>query len=293
MPTGRISAIREPIRAWIFDWDGIFVDSERWKAWTYGLGLRDVYPEFQSLAGSRFDLKQPRPEDPFLQACGRFVGKSREEYARGVLSWYDALDYHLSTMLSQVAASWLETAPDRLDQIRRERSKTAIPHDAAVEPWEILFELRRPYYAKYQDNVEPITGNVQFMKDLPKNAPVGLVTRTPEDRVRALMERFAIPVSRFGTLTCMPQKHVSKTQMYEHTANILGLPLDQCAAVEDTETGIADARRAGATQGQQMGLIIGSPTPMTAVQEFGEADLVVHGGLLTLRALAGALGQAS
>jgi beta-phosphoglucomutase-like phosphatase (HAD superfamily) len=288
-----IPPIRRPVRAWIFDWDGIFVDSEKWKAWTYGLGLRDAYPGLENLPASHFDPWGPRADDPFLQVCGRFVGKSREEYARGVVAYYDALDYRLSELLAQLAANWRQTAPDRIEEIEKERSKTGVPLDTPVEPWEVFFELRRPYYREHQDRVEPIRSNVQFLNGLPEDVLVGLVTRTPEDRVRALMERFAIPVGRFGTLTCRPQKDVSKCRMYEETAGTLELRLDECAAVEDTETGVADAALAGASQGQRMALVIACPTPMTAVQEFGAADLVVHGGLLKLQALAGALGLMS
>jgi beta-phosphoglucomutase-like phosphatase (HAD superfamily) len=281
------------IRAWIFDWDGIFVDSEKWKAWTYGLGLRDIYPEVASLAATRFDPQQPQAHDPFLQACGHYVGKSRQEYVQGLVGYYDARGLQLSARLSHVAAEWEQIAPDRIQQIAWERRKTGMPFNAPVEPWEVMFELRRPYYERYQNNVEPIAANVEFLVSLSQDAPAGLVTRTPEDRVRALMERFAIPAGRFGVLTCRPEKDVSKAQMYEITASRLGIRLDLCAAVEDTETGVRDAERAGSSQGQRMALIIACPTPMTAVQEFGAADLVVHGGLLKLRALAGALGQMS
>jgi HAD superfamily hydrolase (TIGR01509 family) len=291
MSATQTPSMREPIRAWVFDWDGIFVDSESWKAWTYGLGLCDVHAKFASLPDSSFDLERPRATDPFLQACGRFVGKSREEYARGVLATYDALKYRLSEQLTRLAARWAQADPDRLEQIARERRKTGIPLDAPIEPWEVLFEIRRPYYQRFEDNVEPIAANVEFLDGLSKNIPVGLVTRTPEDRVRALMERFAIPTGRFGTLTCVPQKETLKARMYEETARKLGVQLEQCAAVEDTETGVAEARRAGAAQGRRIGLVVACPTPMTAVQAFGAADLVVQGGLLKLRALAGVFEQ--
>lgn len=281
---------RGPIRAWIFDWDGIFVDSERWKAWTYGLGLRDLYAGFEALGASQFDPQKPRPDDPFLRICGRYVGKSRQEYAQGLLDYYDALGYGLSVRLGELATEWSISAPERIEQIVRERRKTGVPLHAPPEPWEVLFELRRPYYLRYQENVEPIAPNVQFLEALPAQVPVGLVTRTPEDRVRALMARFAIPASRFRLLTCRPQGDISKAQMYEETASGLGVRLEKCAAVEDTETGLTDARKAGAASGGCIGLVIACPTPMTAVQEFSQADLVVHGGLLTLRLLAGAFG---
>ncbi len=288
MTTARDPAGRGPIRAWIFDWDGIFVDSERWKAWTYGLGLRDFYPGFETLGASQFDPSEPHPDDPFLRICGRYVGKSRQEYAQGVLNYYDALGYGLSERLAELATDWSASAPDRIGQIIRERQKTGIQPDAPVEPWEVLFELRRPYYLRYQENVELIGPNVQFLEALPAETPVGLVTRTPEDRVRALMTRFSIPVGRFRVLTCRPQGDISKAQMYEETASGLGVSLEACAAVEDTETGVTDARRAGSAGGR-IGLVIACPTPMTAVQEFSQADLVVYGGLLTLQALAGAI----
>ena len=52
------------------------------------------------------------------------------------------------------------------------------------------------------------------------------MTRTPEDRVRRLMAQFDIPVDRFGKLTCVAERSVTKAQMYELTAQALGVPLD-------------------------------------------------------------------
>jgi hypothetical protein len=43
------------VTACIFDWDGIFVDSELWKAWSYGLGICEVWEGFERLEASRFD----------------------------------------------------------------------------------------------------------------------------------------------------------------------------------------------------------------------------------------------
>ena len=47
------------ISAWIFDWDGVFVDSEMWKAWSYGLGICEVWEDFERLEASRFDRVAP------------------------------------------------------------------------------------------------------------------------------------------------------------------------------------------------------------------------------------------
>ena len=113
------------------------------------------------------------------------------------------------------------------------------------------------------------------------------MTRTPEDRVRGLMAQFDIPVDRFGKLTCVAERSVTKAQMYELTAQALGVPLEQCAAVEDTDIGVTDARAARAPDGSGMGLVIACPTAMTEVQPFTAADLIVRTGLSALLALMG------
>ena len=91
------------ISAWIFDWDGIFVDSEMWKAWSYGLGICEVWEDFERLEASRFDRVVPAASDPFLRVCGRFVGRSREEYLEGLIEYYDLCGYDFNNWLVQDA----------------------------------------------------------------------------------------------------------------------------------------------------------------------------------------------
>ena len=154
-----------------------------------------------------------------------------------------------------------------------------MPAGSSILPRDVLFELRRPWFDKVVQRIEPIESNIRFLKHLPASTPVGLVTRTPEDRVRRLMAQFDIPVDRFGKLTCTTERSVTKAQMYELTAGALGVPLEQCAAVEDTDIGITDPRAARGPDGSGMGLVIACPTAMTEVQPFSAADLIVRTGL--------------
>ena len=241
------------ISAWIFDWDGIFVDSETWKAWSYGLGICEVWEGFERLGASQFDPTVPTACDPFLRVCGRFVGRSREEYLEGLIEYYDLCGYDFNNWLTQVLRGWRRNAPDRIAQIEKEQARAGLPAGSPILPRDVLFELRRPWFDKVVQRIEPIESNIRFLKQLPEATPVGLVTRTPEDRVRKLMAQFDIPVDRFGKLTCVAEKSVTKAQMYELTAEALGVSLEQCAAVEDTDIGVTEARAARADGRQRDG----------------------------------------
>ena len=275
------------ISAWIFDWDGIFVDSELWKAWSYGLGICELWEDFERLEASRFDRVEPSASDPFLRICGRFVGRSREEYLEGLIEYYDLCGYALNDWLEKILRGWRQNAPDRIAQVEREQVRAGTPAGSPILPRDVLFELRRPWFDKVVQRIVPLESNIRFLKLLPDSTPVGLVTRTPEERVRRLMAQFEIPVDRFGKLTCVTERSVTKAQMYELTAQALGVSLAQCAAVEDTDIGVTDARAARAPDGSGMGLVIACPTAMTEVQPFTAADLIVRTGLSALLTLMG------
>ena len=68
-----------------------------------------------------------------------------------------------------------------------------MPAGSPILPRDVLFELRRPWFDKVVQRIEPIESNIRFLKHLPDPTPVGLVTRTPEDRVRGLMAQFEHP----------------------------------------------------------------------------------------------------
>lgn len=275
------------ISAWIFDWDGIFVDSELWKAWSYGLGISEVWEGFERLEASRFARAEPAASDPFFRVCGRFVGRSREEYLEGLIEYYDLCGYAFNDWLERVLRGWRQKAPERIAQIEKEQARAGMPPASPILPRDVLFELRRPWFDQVVQRTEPIASNISFLRHLPGSTPIGLVTRTPEDRVRRLMTQFAIPVGRFGKLTCVAERSVAKAQMYERTAAALGVSLARCAAVEDTDIGVTEARAARGADGSGMGLVIACPTAMTEVQPFTAADLIVRTGLSSLLALMG------
>ena len=60
------------VTAWIFDWDGIFVDSEMWKAWSYGLGICELWEDFERLEASRFESRRPNRQRSFPASLRTF-----------------------------------------------------------------------------------------------------------------------------------------------------------------------------------------------------------------------------
>ena len=95
-----------------------------WKAWSYGLGICEVWEDFERLEASRFDRVVPAAGDPFLRVCGSFVGRSREEYLEGLIEHYDLCGYDFNNWLAHVLRGWRQNAPDRIAQIEREQART-------------------------------------------------------------------------------------------------------------------------------------------------------------------------
>ena len=158
------------VTAWIFDWDGIFVDSELWKAWSYGLGICEVWEDFERLEASRFDRVVPAADDPFLRVCGRFVGRSREEYLEGLIEYYDLCGYAFNDWLEKILRGWRQNAPERIAQIEREQARAATPAGSPILPRDVLFELRRPWFDKVVQRIEPIESNIRFLQNLPDSS---------------------------------------------------------------------------------------------------------------------------
>lgn len=260
-----ISVKGKTVQAFIFDWDGIFVDTELLKAWTYGLGVHEAclrlgcaLPEDLQ---EDFPAGTPHIDHPFVQVCGRWVGRSREDYADGLVR-----HYQLADSLNRQREAWVTECGPRIESLKEERRKSGVSDEPPYHPWEVLYELRRPHYEQVKESIEPISANIEFLERLPSNVQAALVTRTKQDDVVDAMRRFNIPVDRFACLVCRPQKDITKAAMYEEAARTMGVLLDACAAVEDTQVGIEEARKARGAVGEGVGVVIASPTKMTWVQ---------------------------
>lgn len=251
------------VAALIFDWDGVFVDSELLKAWTYGRGIHEVCSRFAAELpadiGTDFPARTADLRHPFVQVCGRWVGRAREEYAGGLVA-----HYRLASVLNQQLDTWTAAASAQLELLREERRKNGLDDRPPFHPYEVLYELRRPYYEQVRESIAPITANIEFRKRLPPEVKTALVTRTHQPEVESAMQRFGIPA--FSCMVCRPQKSVSKADMYQEVAGTLDLSLRECAAIEDTQVGIEAARSARSRDGCGMGVVIACPTGMTWVQ---------------------------
>ena len=133
-----------------------------WKAWSYGLGICEVWEDFERLEASRFDRVVPAASDPFLRVCGRFVGRSREEYLEGLIEHYDLCGYDFNNWLLHVLRGWRQNAPDRIAQIEREQARAGAAEGSPILPRDVLFELRRPWFDKVVQRIEPIESNIHL-----------------------------------------------------------------------------------------------------------------------------------
>ena len=276
------------ISAWIFDWDGVFVDSEMWKAWSYGLGICEVWEDFERLEASRFDRVLPAASDPFLRVCGRFVGRSREEYLEGLIEHYDLCGYDFNNWLVQVLRGWRQNAPDRIAQIEREQARAGAAEGSPILPRDVLFELRRPWFDKVVQRIEPIESNIT----LPE-ASARLDTRRAGDAHAGRSRAQADGAVRHpgGTVREADLRRRKRrdqgADVRTHGTSAWRPAGAMCSYRGYGHRGHRCARAARAPDGSGMGLVIACPTAMTEVQPFTAADLIVRTGLSALLALMG------
>ena len=232
----------------------------------------------------------PAADDPFLRVCGRFVGRSREEYLEGLIEYYDLCGYTFNDWLEKILHGWRQNTPERIAQIEREQDQGGYAGRVRpILPRDVLFELRRPWFDKVVQRIEPIESNIRFLKHLPASTPVGLVTRTPEDRVRRLMAQFRDPCrTGSGSSTCVAARGVTRgpADVRAHGASARRSAGTMCGRRGHRHRGHRCACGSW-PDGSGMGLVIACPTAMTEVQPFTAADLIVRTGLSALLTLMG------
>jgi len=88
--------------------------------------LRGLWEDFERLEASRFNLVEPSASDPFLRICGRFVGRSREEYLKGLIEYYDLCGYAFNDWLEKILRAWRQKMPERIAQIEKEQARAGL-----------------------------------------------------------------------------------------------------------------------------------------------------------------------
>ena len=99
----------------------------------------------------------------------------------------------------------------------------------------------------YEPYIEPVTGIVEFMKDLRQNgAKLGVATSAPLANLELIMSKVLVK-ELMGSIMASEnvKKHKPDPEVYLTSAKNLGVTPDQCVVFEDSFSGISAALNAG------------------------------------------------
>ena len=124
-------------------------------------------------------------------------------------------------------------------KIIEEYSLNATVNDLIKTKWSIVPE--------YLHLVEPIHGSSELVSDLVNhNTPLAVVSSSPGDYVRGVLERLGI-LEHFRVIITSENVKVGKPdpEPYAKASSLLGMDAGDCVAIEDAFNGIISAKRAG------------------------------------------------
>ena len=109
-----------------------------------------------------------------------------------------------------------------------------------------------------RDGVGPVSGAVAFVRSLPAALPVAVVSSSSTAWIARHLDHIGLR-DRFGDQLYSGREHVARGKpapdLYLHAARSLGVPITDCAIVEDSPVG---ARGAVAAGGYVIGLCAGT-----------------------------------
>ena len=109
-----------------------------------------------------------------------------------------------------------------------------------------------------REGVEAVAGAVDFVRSLPSSLPKAVASSSSVQWIRAHLEHLGLAGS-FGEHLYSGREHVERGKpapdLYWHAADQLGVAIQQCVVIEDSEVGATGAIASGA---RVIGLIAGS-----------------------------------
>lgn len=141
--------------------------------------------------------------------------------------------------------------------------------DLGLTTIQLRDELRMKYYDKIKDMLPLIKIHVNFLKGINNKYPKTLVTiasRTDEKRTAKILEKGELKAE----IAVVPDKGKEKYSRSVELAEKRGISLDNCVAIEDTDKGVADAKKYSL-------FVVGVPNSFTGVSDI-DADTHLKDG---------------
>lgn len=108
-----------------------------------------------------------------------------------------------------------------------------------------------------RDGLEAVAGAVDFVRSLPADLPRGIASSSTTRWIRSHLDHLGLG-DAFGPHIYSGHEHVRRGKpapdIYLHAAGQIGIPIDRCAIIEDSEVGATGAVESGA---RVIGLVAG------------------------------------
>jgi HAD superfamily hydrolase (TIGR01509 family) len=167
---------------------------------------------------------------------------------------------HLAALLTEFGRP---TSPE--ETLSRFAGLAGADFAAAVErhmdgPIPDAFRQRRTeeMHRVLSDGIEAVEGAVGFVRSLPADLPKAVASSSSVRWIRTHLRHIGL-ADAFGSHLYSGAEHVERGKpspdLYLHAAAQLGVPIDQCAIIEDSEVGATGAVASGAVV---IGLVAGS-----------------------------------
>ena len=181
-----------------------------------------------------------------------------------------ARDHGMSERFDEIMAY----SPGRtgLDTIRR-----FLPELTNEERDAVYQCLAREEITQTAGRMAEIPGAASFVADLiDAGVPLALVTSAPIELMRVRMEDAGVPIPPVVVSACDVERGKPDPDPYLKAAELLGVPMSSCMALEDAPCGYTSARRAGAQV-----LLVGDGVPeagshVPRIADFTGITFTVH-----------------
>ena len=135
----------------------------------------------------------------------------------------------------------------------------AIENRIEAELPQHFYQLRSIEGARaLREGIAAVAGAVDFVQSLPADLPKAVASSSSSDWIRTHLKHIGL-ADAFGTHLYSGREHVARPKpapdLYLHAARRLGVDIEDCVIIEDSEVGAKGALASGA---QVVGLVAGS-----------------------------------
>ncbi len=237
----------------IFNKDGVLFDTEPGKTLSYWLAMTDITLGVENHLRLR---EGGWDKDEYIRRHTQLLtGKGRVEVAQNILRDFP--------YVARVIAQKMEELTERLKGSGEEVAKE-LTSDAFSQPEERVFSaLRLQHYNEIplSERCQPISKMIAFVNHLARKGVVlALITESGLIRTKKELEfyadmfapgTFAVVACKDGIVNCRSGRKVAKggakDEMYKKVLKVTKTKPNDCWAIEDTDKGREQARKAGIT----------------------------------------------